>query len=237
MPEYFLQATNPQQYDSEQMSWEKEGLENSPTRALPQDYPDKYLDVSGKTVLDIGCGMGQLFSLLKRKSATSITGIDPAESNVQVCLKNYSDVETIRASLEDFKTLKKFDVAVMVYVFEHLGDVSAAFRKISDLLNPKGFLYLIHVDKVYGMTQRFGYRIDSQEVDAHTTAVKTTRSVGTMYDLLRTPEYYIMIAKEFSLQIKNCYPMTPTERFMDVAPKYKEFAGNVISHLIILQKD
>lgn len=234
--DYFLLATNPLQYDSEEMKWEKEGLDNSPSRFLPQDYLEKHLEIQGKTVMDIGCGMGQLFPLLKKLGADKVIGVDPSKNNIRVCKERYPYVELIESDLEHILTQEKVDAVTTVFIFEHVGNLSSAFKKISNILKPHGTLYLIHVDRDYSMTPRFDYTLDTQQIDESTTAIKTKRHVGIMYDLLRSPETYIENAKSAGFTLKQLHPMKPPVRLLEGSPKYKPFEDTVISHLIILEK-
>ncbi len=115
--EYFKYATNPYQYDAETMDWKKEGLPRSPTRQLFQEYLKTNLVVKGKSVIDIGSGMGQLFPLLKQLGAVEINGIEPSIKNVQISKYFYPDIEIYEDTLAKADIKKSFDVAVSVMVF------------------------------------------------------------------------------------------------------------------------
>src|SRR3989344_4676043 len=232
---YFRLAIDSSQYDSVNIDWKKEGLENSPSRILPQDYLQKYLNISDKKVIDIGCGMGQLFPLLINLSPKKIVGIDPSRKNIGVCKTLFPAIETIQVTLENYAPETKFDVALVVHTFEHIADVHFGLGKIFNLLDAKGYLYLIFIDQTYALTPRFDYDISSKEISKDIVVVKTKRSAGAMYDLLHSVPYYENSAESYFI-LKEHVEMRPTPRFLQAAPKYEKFKNIVISHLLILQK-
>jgi 2-polyprenyl-3-methyl-5-hydroxy-6-metoxy-1,4-benzoquinol methylase len=73
------------------------------------------------SVLDIGCGLGQLLSCLKKEGFTDLTGIDINEESIEACKKNGLTVEKIE-DIRDYakNSQKKFDRIVMAHVLEHL---------------------------------------------------------------------------------------------------------------------
>ena len=64
--DFKLKATDPNQYDASELDWTVLGDENQSSRLFFRDYLVEELeDLSGKKVLDIGSGVGQLFNTLK----------------------------------------------------------------------------------------------------------------------------------------------------------------------------
>ena len=46
---------------------------------------------TGKTVLDIGCGTGEIITGIKDRGASSVVGIDYAESAIEIAKKRCND--------------------------------------------------------------------------------------------------------------------------------------------------
>lgn len=112
--------------------------------SIPSDWASlirKYL--KGKSVLDIGCGMGRFTSVF---SDYDYTGLDISEPAINFC-KNRYEGKFICADLVTFDTKRKYDnvfswVTLEHIVPEHINDVCKKIRKWSDNLviaEPMGF--------------------------------------------------------------------------------------------------
>jgi len=77
--------------------------------------------VSGKGIVDLGCGTGY-GSYLLSWSAKSVTGIDISEEALAFARSHYADVRYEKADLNHLATLPEGDVAVCFEVLEHLSD-------------------------------------------------------------------------------------------------------------------
>jgi 2-polyprenyl-6-hydroxyphenyl methylase / 3-demethylubiquinone-9 3-methyltransferase len=96
----------------------------------------------GLTLLDIGCGGGLLSEPLARLGFT-VTGIDPAENNVEVAKAHatQSDVAiTYRKVTAETLAEEKahFDAVLAMEVVEHVPDVTAFVATATSLLKPGG---------------------------------------------------------------------------------------------------
>jgi len=237
MEENFLQkATDPHQYDSAAMNWEKEGLKDSPTRLFFQEYLKDNLDVSGKNIVDIGSGMGQLFPLLKQSGAAGIKGIEPSVHNVEVSKKLYPDVEIFTGTLQEAPETEKYQAAASVMVFEHISNLPEAFAKISKILATDGRLYLVVADRNYSLTPRFDYDMVIANNEDGSAVVKTTRPLGVIYDILRPLEDYIAAAGQQGFILEKSVPLLPNKVLISKESKYQEFSDHAIAHLLILKK-
>jgi SAM-dependent methyltransferase len=230
-------ASNPLQYDSVGLDWEQEGMLDSPTRVFFREYLEQSLEnLDGKSVIDIGSGTGHLTKLLLERGARTIYGIEPSRKNVEISKKLYPKMKVINTSLENAKLSKTFDVAVMVMTFEHIRNIDSAFHKIASLLKPHGTFYVIVGDKRYFTTKRFGYVLDMEDIGNDEVVVGAKRSYGTIYDIFRPVSSYTKSAQKAGLVLINKVPLTPTDRFLHMDPKYMEFVGKPISNLLIFQR-
>lgn len=85
-------------------------------------------DLSGKTVLDIGCGSGRYMFEAVKRGASRVTGLDAASGALDLAAKiakelNVSDrVEFVNTDFLDYGARGKFDVILAVGYFDYIFD-------------------------------------------------------------------------------------------------------------------
>lgn len=117
--------------------------------------------ISGKKILDIGCGPGHLVDILSKKGFNSF-GIDSTPSFISYAKKNKKgNFQIGNANKTSFKA-KEFDTVILKSVLEHLKDDNLALkealrigkkviiivpRKTSLKLKKRGLIYSHYQDK------------------------------------------------------------------------------------------
>lgn len=95
-------------------------------------------DVQGKTVLDIGCGMGQHAKQYSDMGAKSVLGIDISEKMLKHA-KEHFDADNItyrRLALEDISVLdERFDLVTSSLVFDYAEDLDELMKNVYQLMN------------------------------------------------------------------------------------------------------
>ena len=106
-----------------------------------------HINLQGKNVLDVGCGLGgkELFYLLK--GAKSVTGLDISQTNVQIAQSCFVErkpdssrrpwlvvADAAAMPLAD----NSFDLAISTYTFEHLADPARVLEEIQRVIKPGG---------------------------------------------------------------------------------------------------
>lgn len=119
---------------------------NAPRYLLRRYCVRKLLDGrSAGTVLDIGCGAGDLSYTLSR-TGFRVTGIDYSDSAIEACRLRFADsVADNRLSFRKddlFSIDEQFDVIVMMEVLEHIEDDLSAMKAVHRLLSPGGTVLL-----------------------------------------------------------------------------------------------
>ncbi len=126
------------------------GYEALRTFALSHNYNKWIYDLfkdytAGKTVLEIGCGIGNLTQYFLG-SAAKVIGIDTSSFFIKHLRIDCPEVEIHNFDVTDEKVLslsdKKIDAVVSVNVLEHVQDDEKALRNINALLQPGGYLLL-----------------------------------------------------------------------------------------------
>ena len=104
----------------------------------------------GMDVLDLGCGTGILFDMLRRKvtESGSVTGVDFSYEMAQQAHRNFPfanvnviDADAVSLPFDD----STFDMAVAFAAFPHFSDQQRAIDEIHRVLKDGRKFYIIHM--------------------------------------------------------------------------------------------
>jgi len=104
----------------------------------------------GMSTLDLGCGTGVLFDLLRRRVGPEglVTGVDFALNMVQRAHRNFpfTNVTVVDADAccLPFRE-SSYDLAISFAAFPHFSDKDATVREISRVLKRGATFYIIHL--------------------------------------------------------------------------------------------
>jgi len=113
---------------------------------LRLDYIDAAAHLSGKEVLDVGCGGGILSESMVHRGA-KVVGIDMGEMPLRVAelhtLESGVDVSYRRVAVEALATERpeSFDIVTCMEMIEHVPDPSSVVRACARLIRPDGFVF------------------------------------------------------------------------------------------------
>lgn len=124
--------------------------ETTPENALnllSRVFPDFNTIVSGKRVVDFGCGVGNQSIALSKKHGCSVVGVDSNRSTLEKAVKNAiaHDISPKNLSFVDKITLdmeNNFDVVISHNSFEHFENPSKVLNAMRSLLNDSGLILL-----------------------------------------------------------------------------------------------
>ena len=131
--------------------WDVQG----PYRTLHQINParlqfvERFVDLSGLRVLDVGCGGGILSEALAERGA-SVLGIDLAESALQAAEAHRAGQAVeyrLESSRETAARGEVFDVVTCMEMLEHVADPAAVLRDIHALLKPGGWAFFSTINR------------------------------------------------------------------------------------------
>ncbi len=109
-------------------------------------YIDDHAHISGKTVLDVGCGGGILSESMANHGA-QVTGIDLAEKSLKVAklhlLETGAQVDYQCIAVETLAEQQpaSFDVVTCMEMLEHVPDPASIIRACATLVKPGGWVF------------------------------------------------------------------------------------------------
>ncbi len=92
------------------------------------------------TLLDVGAGFG-LFVKAFQDLGLNADGIEISKYSVQIAKEKFG-VELFNGNLLEFNSIKKYDLISFYHSFEHLSDPVHTIKKVRELLNENGILWL-----------------------------------------------------------------------------------------------
>ncbi|MCB1798437.1 MAG: bifunctional 2-polyprenyl-6-hydroxyphenol methylase/3-demethylubiquinol 3-O-methyltransferase UbiG [Gammaproteobacteria bacterium] len=119
---------------------------------LRLDYIDARVGLSGKQVLDVGCGGGILAESMAARGAT-VTGIDMGEAPLEVArlhlLESGQHVDYRRIPVEQLadEMPARFDVVTCMEMLEHVPDPASVVAACATLVKPGGQVFFSTINR------------------------------------------------------------------------------------------
>ena len=106
------------------------------------------LIISGRRVLEVGCGIGSIINELNRQGC-KVVGIDISNSAIEYGQKKYADIELKVGTADKLEFAdKSFDIVLSFDVFEHLNDLDEHLKDVTRVLADGGY-YLLQTPNKY----------------------------------------------------------------------------------------
>jgi SAM-dependent methyltransferase len=98
-------------------------------------------------IVEIGCSMGLLLSLLKKNGYTNLYGIDPSPLCVRKVIEQYS-IPAAASAISGLSSIikKQVDMLIMVGVLEHIRDLDQTMEELGRVLKQDGKICIVVPD-------------------------------------------------------------------------------------------
>lgn len=187
------------------------------------------------TILDVGCGDGQVGRLAAAIGAGLVVGVDPTWNQVRVAAERGGGVHVARAGAAALPFAESsFDAVVACLVFEHIRDVDEAIAEVARVLVPGGrFCFFLNHPLL--QTPNSGW-IDDQVLDPpeqywrigpYLIEDETIEEVekGVHIPFIHRPlSRYVNALADHGLLVERMLEPAPPPGFVDRASEYAEAA-------------
>lgn len=104
------------------------------------------IEFTNKTVLEVGCGLGDNLYYCVKKGAKYAEGFDISGDSIKIAQAKYSSMNNIKfhkCAVEEYQTQHKFDIILILGFFEYLENPFYCLKRINNYLNTNGTFILL----------------------------------------------------------------------------------------------
>ena len=112
----------------------------------------RYLIPPDSSVIEIGCGTGDLLAALNPKRGL---GIDISPKMIEVARKKFPHLEFETGDFEDLQIEEKFDYVVSVETIGHVDDIQLAFKELHKVCKPETRVIIIYYNYLWEPVLKF----------------------------------------------------------------------------------
>ena len=112
----------------------------------------RYLIPPDSSVIEIGCGTGDLLAALNPKRGL---GIDISPKMIEVAREKFPHLEFETGDFEDLQIEEKFDYVVSVETIGHVDDIQLAFKELHKVCKPETRVIIIYYNYLWEPVLKF----------------------------------------------------------------------------------
>lgn len=186
-------------------SWAADQYGDEELRKLDQLFNETG-SLSGRIVLEPGCGTGRLTEILSEKVGVTgrVVALDISPVMVEAAkkrVKEAGNTELSVSQIELFDTpAEKFDLILCHQVFPHIEDKGGCLRKFHDLLAPDGKVVIFHFisfEEINNVHRKAGTVVQNDMMPHSSEMERLFNEAGFTIKFIRESEdgYFLMAYK------------------------------------------
>ncbi|MGD1005769.1 MAG: methyltransferase domain-containing protein [Ignavibacteriaceae bacterium] len=144
-----------------------------------------------ESVLDVGCGTGNLTSKIKAITSGRVIGIDASEGMVEEAVKNYRNIgiEFLAKNIQDISFDEEFDVIFCNSTFQWFKNIGFTLKKLCKALKPGGRI-AIQAPATESYCPNF--------LSAVNGIVTDDEEIGEVFSFFKSPWLFFETAEEYT---------------------------------------
>ncbi len=187
----------------------------------------RFLIPEGATVLELGCGLGDLLATLNPQRGV---GVDLSPEMIRLASQRHAqqpNLEFITADLETFQLDETFDFIILCDVIGHLIDVESTFKNLKSLCTPNTRLIITYYNFVWEGLFQFAEKLRLKMPQQHQNWLSTHDITG----LLHLADFEVVKTENKVLVPKNLPPLTQlANKYLATLPILNHFC--LSSHFV-----
>lgn len=138
-------------------------------------------NVRGKTILDLGCGDGEIGFDFLNQGCLSYMGVDGSQNMIDFAKNNFANVNNVKFERSMFQewdfTTKKFNLVISRMSFHYISNLSEIFKKVYESLENGGqfifsvehpfFTFNNYSKDYYNIGEQVCYWLENEVVKNH----------------------------------------------------------------------
>lgn len=168
----------------------------------------RFLVPEGLSVLELGCGTGDLLNILKPKQGV---GIDFSSKMIDIAKKKHPHLEFRTADIEQLEDWgETFDVLIMADVVGHLMDIAETFRKLHIFCRPDTRIIISYYNFLWEPSLKIGEKLGLKMPQQYQNWLAS----DDIYNLLSLAHFQV-VKSEYRLLVPKKIPL-----FSDFVNRY-----------------
>jgi len=153
------------------------------------------------SVLDVACGTGIIYSILKDKNLSGYIGVDISSNMIKEFLLKYPNVDVRQMDFESKVFFEKqFDYIIIFNSIPHFTDLNAVFENAYNNLNSGGTFIIAHSKTREGLREhhrKIGYVSDKKDpIPSDIMLQDLSEEYGFSYAFIQDEEYFSFSCKK-----------------------------------------
>ncbi len=191
-------------------------------------------DLTGKKVLDLGCGFGEHCARFIKEGAENVVGIDISEKMLEIARKenNHAKITYINMPMEDMEELEgQFDVVVSSLAFHYVEDFEGVVKNVYKKLSENGTFVFSQENPLctcHSGGDRWTRDVNGEKLFMNLSNYSVEGERESAWFIDNVKKYHRMFSTivntlvEAGFQIEKMLEPIPTEELLSMYPGYRD---------------